>query len=194
MLELIVGGKDSWDEAQEVFVVVGGKRVQFEHSLVSLSKWEQKFEKPFLGAGEKTDNEAAEYVRCMAVSDFSPEDLLNLSPQNVNDINDYVESKGTATTFTNTGKKPEKNREQVTSELIYYWLILHQIPFECENWFLNRLLTLIQICEVKAEEQEARSKRRGRAGKRLSHTEAAQMATSRTEENARRRAALGSRG
>jgi hypothetical protein len=193
MLELILGGTEGYNEATSEYVTEGGKVVLFEHSLISLSKWESKFEKPFLGAGEKTDKELLEYVMFMALTpDFSPGDFSSFKQADFDKIDAYLNSQQTATTFSTPTKEQPKSRELITSELIYYWMIAFKIPFSCETWFLNRLLTLIRVCQAKQEEAQALADRKN--GKRRNAPLTTQAKQSRAELNAQRRAKTGSSG
>ena len=149
MLKIIVSGEEFFDEATSTFVTFDDFELELEHSLISVSKWESKFKKPFLAANEKTPHEILAYVETMILTPIYPEDLfVRLSQRNIDQINEYIESKESATTF---GTMPEhKGRgETVTSELIYYWMVAFNIPFECERWHLNRLFALIRICNIK---------------------------------------------
>lgn len=156
MLEIFVGQKDLWNDEDEVFIKDGGILVRLEHSLFTISKWEAKYEKPFLSDDEKSEEELADYILFM-VSGEIPEDFLNLlTPENTNKIRDYIQSKQTATWF---AKKTESfSREVITSELIYYWMIGNNIPFECQHWHINRLLTLIRVCGEKNNPPKKRSR------------------------------------
>lgn len=122
--------------------------LELEHSLVSLSKWESKFEKPFLTDRKKTTEEATWYLEAMTLNPNVPPEIYHgLTEKHVAEINSYISAKMTATWFAeNTNQK--KNNRVITSELIYYWMISHQIPHEFETWHINRLLTLIRVCNV----------------------------------------------
>ena|SRR5215204_5450118 len=158
MLTITVGGTESYDEKTVEFVMVGGTALQLEHSLVSLSKWESKYEKPFLGKDQKTGEQVFNYVKCMIVDEETPEELLNsLTDDNFKQINAYLDAKMTATWFAPATAAP-RSSEVITSELIYYWMIQFQIPWEAQYWHLNRLFTLIQVCNAKAAKPSKMSK------------------------------------
>jgi hypothetical protein len=180
MLTITVGATDIYDESTNTFGAQGGFKLNLEHSLVSLSKWEAEFEKPFLGKGAKTQEEILAYIGCMILPPFPPGDfLLKLSKANFDDINAYIDRKMTGTTFSDRPGAP-RTSQIITSELIYYWMTAFNIPFSCEEWNLNRLFTLIRICDVKQSKP-----------KRMSRTEIAQR---NRELNARRKAELGTKG
>lgn len=149
MLKLIIPGTEFFNEETECFETVGDVELELEHSLISLSKWESKYQKPFLNNIEKTPEEIFAYMEAMIISPIYPSDsLIRLSQENIIQINNYIESKESATTF---GTMPEHKGkgETITSELIYYWMVAFTIPFECEYWHLNRLFSLIRICNIK---------------------------------------------
>jgi len=180
MLTIVVPGVEHFDERASEFVTKGDTTLTLEHSLVSLSKWESKHEKPFLEKAEKTTEEVLDYIRCMTVTRNVPEEVyLRLSEQNLGDINKYIDSKMTATWFSDAPGAPA-SREVVTSELVYYWMITFQIPFECERWHLNRLFTLIRVCNLK----QAKPKKMSRA----------EVASRQRELNERRRKQYGTTG
>jgi hypothetical protein len=158
MLKIIVPGDEIYDEKTEEFGTVGDVTIEMEHSLVSLSKWESIFEKPFLSSEEKTVEEIFEYIKCMSLeAEISPEVFSKLTKGNIEQINDYINAKMTATWFRDLpGAK--RNRETITSELIYFWMIQFNIPFECENWHLNRLFTLIRVCNEKTQKPKPMSR------------------------------------
>lgn len=149
MLQIVIPPLESWDEAKQEFVYSKGQTLQLEHSLVSLSKWESKWCKRFLSKEEKTYEETIDYIKCMTITqNVDPEIYSRLSRENVKQINDYIAAPMTAT-YISEDRTGKPHRENVTSELIYYWMIALNIPFECQKWHLNRLLTLIRVCNVK---------------------------------------------
>lgn len=149
MLEITVPETELWDEARQEFISIDRTTLKLEHSLVSLSKWESKWLKPFLVKDAKTNEEMYDYIQCMCLNKSVDPKVFNaLTADNINAINAYINNPMTATTF-GANKKSVTNRETVTSELIYYWMIALNIPFECQKWHLNRLLTLIEVCNVK---------------------------------------------
>lgn len=180
MLKLKVPGIEMFDEVLQVFVSEEPFELELEHSLVSLSKWEEKFEKPFLGSEEKTDEEVLAYIEAMILTEDYPSDILTrLTTDNFQEINNYMEAKKTATWF-NDKRQPKKNNEIITAELIYYWMITFNIPVEFQYWHLNKLFTLIKIFSVKNAEPEKLSKR--------------QILARNRELNAKRKAELGTKG
>lgn len=160
MLQLVIHlTPDGWDEEKEEFVEGEKQILQLEHSLLSLSKWESKWCKPFLSKGSKTDEEALDYIKYMTLTkNVNPKVYDYLTAAHLEQINRYIESPMTATTFSED-KKGKRGREVITAELIYYWMIALNIPFECQKWHLNRLLTLIRVCNVKNSPPKKMSKR-----------------------------------
>lgn len=157
MLEIIVEPVDGWDPTIEEFVKIPGGQLVLEHSLVSLSKWESKWHKPFLSESTKTADEILDYIKCMTIRKSGDDSIYNyLSDKNLNDIRTYMNDSRTATTFIDFAQKHSrmKHGEFITSELIYYWMIELNIPFECQKWHIERLFTLIRVCN---EQHEANS-------------------------------------
>lgn len=160
MLRITIPAAELFDESTESFIYKKEQMLVLEHSLVSLSKWESKWNKAFLTKEDKTTEEVIDYVRCMTVTqNVDPEVYFRLSSQNIDDINAYIDAPMTATVINRQNRKGGFNREKVTSELIYYWMIALNIPFECQKWHLNRLLTLIEVCEIKSQPPKKMSKR-----------------------------------
>ena len=159
MLTITIPATEMWDEKNEKFIDIKECRLQLEHSLVSLSKWESKWCKPFLFTNDKTAEEIMDYVRCMTLTtNVSPEVYYGLTSENIKAINAYIEAPMTATHF-GSEQNGSGKREIVTSELIYYWMIALNIPFECQKWHLNRLLTLIRICNIKNQPAKKMSRK-----------------------------------
>lgn len=149
---------EGWDEKRQEFVKPKTQILQLEHSLVSLSKWESKWCKPFFSNEEKSYEEVLDYIKCMTITqNVDPEVYNHLTESNITDINNYINAPMTATTFTND-KVHGNNREIITSELVYYWMIALNIPVEFQKWHINRLLTLIRVCEIKNSPQKKMSK------------------------------------
>lgn len=149
MLQITIPAIESWDEQKEEFITTAKEQtLQLEHSLVSISKWESKWQKPFLSKTEKTYEEIMDYIKCMTITqNVNPKTYERLSVSNINAINDYIDAPMTATVFND--KSRSTSREIITSELIYYWMISYNIPMECQKWHINRLLTLIRVCTIK---------------------------------------------
>ena len=149
MLRIVIPEGQLFDEKTEEFIYTKQQTLQLEHSLVSLSKWESKWCKPFLSKDTRTFEETIDYVRCMTITQNVDPNIYNfLTNKNIEDVNNYIAAPMTATWFSKNSRKSNSS-EQITSELIYYWMISLNIPFECQKWHLNRLLTLIEVCNVK---------------------------------------------
>lgn len=149
MLQITVPGVELWDEGAQEFIYSKEQTLQLEHSLISLSKWESKWCKPYLDKKEKTYEEIMDYIRCMTLTpNVKPEVYKCLTEDNMKDIENYINAPMTAT-YISEDKHGRGNREVVTSELIYYWMISLQIPIEFQKWHLNRLITLIRVCNIK---------------------------------------------
>ncbi len=157
MLTINLDKRDFYDDDRERFITFPAMVVDLEHSLASVSKWESIHKKPFLSGAEKTTEETFSYIRCMLltpeVSDTFAEFLPN---EEILRINEYVKNPSTATWFGET-PGPKKSQEIITAEIIYYWMVSFTIPFECQYWHLDRLLTLIRVCEQKSNPGKKRS-------------------------------------
>lgn len=148
MLTIEIPDQEFFNEETQEFFTMKGQTLQLEHSLVSLSKWESKWNKPFLSKEDKTIEQTIDYIKCMTITQNPKPHIYNLlTDKNILEIKNYIDAPMTATTFSNVNQG--HSREIVTSELIYYWMISLNIPMKCEKWHLNRLLTLIRVCNIK---------------------------------------------
>lgn len=161
MLTVYVKPIEYYDEKTNMFGNFNGETLCLEHSLLSISKWEAIWHKPFLIDDPKTKEETKSYIKCMTLNKVKDEMAYEfLTGKDYAKISEYIADSMTATTFTEQENKKGGNRGQViTSELIYYWMVSLQIPFEeCQKWHLNRLLTLIKICSIKNQPDKKMSK------------------------------------
>lgn len=160
MLTITIPATEEFDENKGEFVYVKEQTLQLEHSLMSISKWESKWCKPFLGKQDKTNEEIIDYIKCMTLNSNVNDNVYTcLTQANINAINKYIAAPMTATYFSED-KRGKNNREIVTAELIYYWMIALNIPFDpCQKWHLNRLLTLVRVCNIKNSPPKKMGKR-----------------------------------
>lgn len=159
MLQITIPAGEMYDERDQTFISIKGQTLQLEHSLISLSKWESKWCKSFLSNPDKNLEETIDYIRCMTLNNnVDPNVYLFLTNENIKEINDYIAAPMTATYFSED-KTGRKNNEIITSELIYYWMIAQNIPVDFQKWHLNRLLTLIRVCNIKNSPPKKHSKR-----------------------------------
>jgi hypothetical protein len=148
MLRLEVTISEGFDEATSTFVATESVVLELEHSLASASKWESKHEIAFLSPAEKTAEQVLDYIRMMFLGEVFPENVFaRMTKAHFDAINEYINASMTATTISET--KATGAQEVITTEIIYYWMVSFQIPFECQHWHLNRLLTLIKVCSIK---------------------------------------------
>lgn len=148
MLEIEVVLGESFDETTEKFVKSETVRLQLEHSLVSLSKWEAIHEKPFLSSQQRTDEETISYIKAMIVgSEPSPEVFYKLLSDHIDLIMKYVSAKATGT-FLPEQPNNSSRREVITSEKIYYWMSKLNIDMSCERWHLNKLFSYLRLHAV----------------------------------------------
>lgn len=158
MLRITIPAVEQWDEENQEFIVSTEQTLELEHSLVSLHKWESKWHKAFITKKAKTFEETIDYIKCMTLTENVDPDVYNhLTDENIRQINKYIDDPMTATTISeiHTGKT---SNETVTAELIYYWMLALSIPFECQHWHINQLITLIRVCEIKNSPPKKMSK------------------------------------
>ena len=182
MLTLVVPAFEGFDEGTEEFIHFPEITLQLEHSLVSISKWESEWGKPFLGPEQKTREETLSYIECMNLGSETPQKLAQrLRDVQIATVNQYIDKKMTATWFRedqNPNHPP--SREIITAELVYYWMVALTIPFECQYWHFNKLITLIRVCNEKNKPEKKMSR--------------AEVAAQQRAINAQRKAAQGTRG
>lgn len=148
MLKITIPAIELYDEKIQEFLTSKSYELQLEHSLVSISKWESKWHKPFLTKGNKPMKETIDYIRCMTISQNVDDNVYSvLRDKELSTIMEYIDDSMTATIFQK--ETQVTNKETITSELIYYWMIAFNIPSEYQRWHLNRLLTLINVCNIK---------------------------------------------
>lgn len=181
MLQIIVPGVELWDEKNEEFIMDPPPQLlELEHSLDSISKWESNWNKAFISKKDKTYEETVDYIKCMTrTENVNPDVYTRLSRDNFAKVEKYISAPMTATYFPKDESGKSSN-EVVTSELIFYWMVAFQIPFECQYWHLNRLIALIRVCEMKNKSPKKRGKR--------------ELASHYASQNAANRRRFGSRG
>lgn len=180
MLKVVIPSAELFNQETSEFIYIKEQTLTLEHSLVSISKWESKWHIPFISDKPKTREQTLDYIRCMTLTQNVDPIIYKLIPAKVSSqIEKYIDDPMTATWFSDD-KKKGRNRDVITSELIYYWMIACGIPFECQKWHLNRLLTLIKVCGEKNKPPKKMSK--------------IDMLSQRAALNAKRRAALHSKG
>lgn len=148
MLKITIPENELFDERRNEFINIKETTICLEHSLVSISKWESKYKKPFLSKEPKTQKETTDYIKFMTITqNVDPMVYYFISKENMKKINDYIDDPMTATIINDQSNKG--GEKIITSELIYYWMVALNIPFRCEKWHLNRLITLIRVCDIK---------------------------------------------
>lgn len=181
MLKISLIDQEFFDSSTMEFVQYPDVELELEHSLLSMSKWEAIFEKPFLSGKERNREEALTYVSCMILTPGIDHSIVERFTQvELAMVNQYVTSKQSATTFGDLPSRNKSSGETITSELVYYWMVAFNIPFECQSWHINRLFSLIRICNLKQEKPKKMTK--------------AEISARNAELNAQRRKELGTSG
>lgn len=157
--QIFIPESEFFNSETNEFFTVKAQTLTIKHTLVSVSKWEAKWKKPFLTKEPKTREESLDYIKCMTLTQNVDPNVYYAIPNNViNEIQQYIDDPMTATTINNKSNKKGRGNP-ITSELIYYWMTAYSIPWEAEKWHLNRLLTLIEICNIKNAPSKKMSKR-----------------------------------
>ena len=183
MFQLKIPEIEYYNEQTSMFFTYPSIELNLEHSLVSLSKWESFYEKPFITTADKTPEEFLAYANMMILDDLKGDQnpIKFLRNEDVLALSEYIQSNQTATWFNERPGSTQRNQsETVTAEIMYYWMVAHSIPFECQYWHLNRLITLVKVCNLKQEKPKKMSRR--------------DVMSKNAALNAQRRAAAGSKG
>lgn len=177
MLRITISGKELFDEVNNEFIYTKSQKLILEHSLMSISEWEATYHKPFLTKDPKTGQEIRDYIRFMTINkDVDPSVYDRLSSKEIDKIQAYIDDKRTATWFSQNDNN-KMSRQIITSEIIYYWMICNGIPFECQKWHINRLLTLIQVCQRMNNPKKMSQKEVYKANKELNEARKKQYNT-----------------
>ena len=159
MLELIIPTTEVYQAWNNRFVDIPSCVLTLEHSLISVAKWESKWHIPYLNA-KKTTAQELDYIRCMAIGPVKDDRIFSaLSNEHIDQIRTYIDDVMTATTFSERGSSKKMSKEIVTAEILYYRMFINDIPMECQKWHLNRLLTLIRVCDTKNSSPTKMNKR-----------------------------------
>ena len=159
MLTVRVPLAETFNDDTQMFEVSKSFDLDLEHSLASMSKWEQSFERPFLGSEDKTPEETIAYIMMMAIDPKTPLEIFaKLSKEDFEEINRYISAKMTATWFREEPNH-RPSREIITAEVIYQWMIHHNVWLEAENWHINKLLTLLRVCTEKTKQPKKMNRR-----------------------------------
>lgn len=179
MLKIHIDAIELFDENTSEFISIKGQTIAMEHSLVSISKWEEKWGVPFIGKGQKTNEQWLDYFKCMTITQNVPDEVYYaLTSENITQIQKYIEDPHTATFFKDDKRGGTKT---ITSEEIYSWMIALNVPVEFQKWHVNRLLTLIRLININNDPKK---------NKKMSRSDL----MSRNDLNAQRRAQLHSKG
>ena len=162
MLEIVIPSRSWINEATNEFVISEERKLQLEHSLISVAKWEAKWKRSFMDSHTKglSVEEYRDYIRCMTITrGVDPMVYFALTPNNFEEIQKYIGDPHTATTIRDSHHKGKRSSKVVTAELVYYWMFSNNIPLECEKWHFGRLMTLIQVCFIESNGSKPMSQR-----------------------------------
>lgn len=177
MLQLQIKGGRLFNEQTEEFIIVKPATIRLEHSLISIQKWESKWHKSYLSLSHPMA-EMLDYIRCMAIEpNVDPNFPMALTPMELVQIRNYMDDSMTATTFS-SNKKERPRKKTITAEVIYYWMTLFNIPFDCAKWHINQLLTLIKVCSIENNPPKMNKKEAGAQRAALNRARRARMGSS----------------
>lgn len=145
--------KDFFNEIDDTFIKIPAQTISFEHSLISVSKWEAIWKIPYISDTQKTSEQASDYIKCMSINKNDGMFIHAMTAEQALELKEYIDDPMTATTVFNSKKAPAK-KSPMTSEVIYATMIELGIPIEFEKWHLNRLLILIQVLQARQSPQK----------------------------------------
>ena len=159
MLEIITKEDEFYQPNINKFIQIPSCTLTLEHSLISLAKWESRWQIPYFDNNKKTTAQDLDYIRCMVIGNVKNEHVFEtLSVEDIIRIKEYIASPMTATTFQKKSRGNSR-KEIMTAEVIYAHMFAHNIPIECQKWHLNRLLTLLRVCDLQNAPKEKMSKK-----------------------------------
>lgn len=181
-IEVTIPDQEMWDSEKNEFVYVKGCTIRMKHSLLSISKWEMTWKKPFLKPGYvMTEEETLDYYRCMTITQNVDPGIYRYIPTSEQEkINKYIETPMSA--YIPQNKKSGGVKHTFVSEHIYYWMTAANIPQSYEKWHLSRLLNLLEIAANENDPKKSKKMSRGEIYKQNQ------------ELNSARRKALGTHG
>lgn len=141
MLEIHFPDLELWDETNQRFIIQKVGTFKFEHSLLSIAKWETIHKKPFLVDVDKTPEELLDYFKCMCTDNSFDKNFVD--NEAVNKLATYINESQTATTISNRGSKP--NHTILTSEVLYASMAMNSVPFSADKWPLSRLMAVLGV-------------------------------------------------
>lgn len=186
-----IEGRPLFDQRTQTFLPrAKSRRIRLEHSLISISKWEEETKRKYFSKleGPKTAEDMLFYIKCMSLDGPIEDNLLRcISQQQLNKVTAYVNASRTATTIIDHGDK--NSGEVLTSEIIYYYMAAFRLPSYTEKWHLSRLLTLIRVASDK--QSQGSKDKRGSKPNKVNYND---KFNSYASINARNRAILHSKG
>nr|DAS39837.1 MAG TPA: hypothetical protein [Caudoviricetes sp.] len=147
-LTLELPGEERFDEESSTFISMPPCTLHLTHSLYSVSLWESVYKRSFLDSPPNTPEETMYYVECMSEEPL-PGDFMRRLDRNIQvKIAEYIADGASATHLLDPPARGGP-KDSMTSELIYWYMSQFNIPYDCDKWNLNRLLTLIKLSAAK---------------------------------------------